>query len=335
MDEIWMTAILKTVMLGLVLVFLGYVFSRFARYVLRQEEHPEKEEPSTQQFPKASDVEVGAVKLREGRDRAKDRLLSDRDMTISSEIDFLDDQEIPQGETQPIPKVGKDDEELRPGSDAHIPGHPKDEGAFGEGHGLYSFYRKLADPAQYPLKDIRKALPLSIMQGIDVEATRFYDTVTLDPRNPRYERELFMLPLGQAGKTNLDTNLHLSAVLVPHGAWELFVFHTILLEFLPRAVRPGDVNAVLDRGILDFESGMTHRSLIRTPLSDFSPLTLEENPRVFFSTGKPVLVKVVEYIRVRMTFPNEFPPLVGMEMKMKFSLVGLLVARSRKRERRS
>lgn len=223
-------------------------------------------------------------------------ILSNDDMTISGELDLLDDDpdgDFAHRETQPIP----------------VHGENEDAGAIGEGHGLFSFYRKLADPKLYDLPKYPPGKPNFPYVAIaDLKPHQLFDTGTLLGATYRYD--FFWSALGYAGKTELDTNMDTPGQM-PNP--KCFFFHTVLLQF-----PAGGAAEVIAKGhLLLVIDNLTELNI---PLSMFSPLTLEKDPQVYFATLRTVRLPPHRNFRVTITIEDR----LKKPVKARVILPGLL-----------
>jgi len=242
------------------------------------------------------------------------------DIQISGDIPLVGSEDIHQSKTQPIPMI--------------VPGGG--EKIIVSDHVLFSFYQKLADPKSY---DIRRLIgdKIQFRYGIGsqrigdvsgvIEAARFepyipYDTMTIP--NKTTEACLFMVPCGQGGKTQAQTNLQCGGVLVfqPH----LFIFKTFVLRFMGDSPRE-DRNRVLEQGVLRMVDG-GYRNVLETSLAMFAPLNpFDPDPKAFFLLGSEILIGGYDYDRWDMVFPRGLQGL-SKEVTVRIELPGIRTTNS-------
>jgi hypothetical protein len=231
------------------------------------------------------------------------------DIQISGPIPIITEEDVSQSKTQPIPVVT--------------------EGAASEtkilqvqDHILESFYRKISDPKSYDWNDLpddfRARFGINAMPMFGAYAA--YDTGKITPNLT--EVTYFMIPIGQAGKTALETNLMVGGVIVlsPHTG---FVFKTTVIRFTGD-VKKEDIKRVLEGGVYEFMDGSTHTRPIQSPLSTFVPLNpFDQEPKVFFLVHKDVFLRDYSWAHASVLFPRGLGP-VGL-FELKIELPGITV----------
>ena len=226
------------------------------------------------------------------------------DIQISGPIPLADDADVSQSKTQPIPVV----------SGGGTPA-PETKILQVQDHILESFYRKIADPKSYDWTRLPDEFRMRF--GINAmplfEPYVVYDTGSITPN--LIEMTYFMVPMGQAGKTALETNLLVGGVfcMTPQGD---FAFKTTVIRFTGDAKKE-DIKKVMESGVYDFMDGATNTRPIQSPLSTFVPLNpFDQEPKVFFLAHKDVFLREHHWVHAFIRFPRGLGPIGLFELKI-------------------
>lgn len=230
------------------------------------------------------------------------------DIQISGPIPIIGSEEdVSQSKTQPIPVLSGEASETKV---LQI-----------QDHILESFYRKLADPKTYDWSCIPEdaRIRFNPSRGIIFEPYVPYDTNDIAPK--LVEMMYFMIPMGQCGKTQLETNLQMGSCLsyAPMGD---FAHQTTVIRFIGNASKD-DIKNVLESGLYELLDCSTHMLAVQSPLSSFVPLNpFDQDPKVFFLTHKTVFVREYHCVNGFVRFPHGLGPPMGL-FKLKIELPGL------------
>jgi len=135
------------------------------------------------------------------------------------------------------------------------------------------------------------------------------------------EQMFFVSPLGQAGKTELETNVFQGGV-ISFNPYTFFSGVSILRFFGDTIMSPigGAVRTVLESGVFQIRSDSD--TILTIPMSSFSPINpLAQRPRNFFYVGPLIAYEPNCVSVIRMMFPRGVS--VKPKIRVRLELVGM------------